>query len=196
MLKPLSEAVNDGDRIHGVISGTGISHSGKTAGYTVPGPVAVGELVSSTLARAGIDFSTLGYIEAHGTGTSLGDPIEIRALRRAADQSSETLDAQACAIGSIKSNIGHLESAAGLAGIIKVLLQLRHRRLAPSLHAGKVNPEITFEASPFRLQTRLESWASTSDGSPRRAGVVSMGAGGANAFALSLIHISEPTRPY
>ena len=184
VLKPLSEAVNDGDRIHGVISGTGISHSGKTAGYTVPGPVAVGELVSSTLARAGIDFSTLGYIEAHGTGTSLGDPIEIRALRRAADQSSETLDAQACAIGSIKSNIGHLESAAGLAGIIKVLLQLRHRRLAPSLHAGKVNPEITFEASPFRLQTRLESWASTSDGSPRRAGVVSMGAGGANAFAV------------
>ncbi|MEW9713042.1 beta-ketoacyl synthase N-terminal-like domain-containing protein, partial [Paenibacillus sp. SI92] len=124
LLKPLSRAIADGDQIYGVIKGTAINHGGKTNGYTVPNPNAQGNLISQALKEAGVNPRTISYLEAHGTGTVLGDPIEITGLTRAFGQ--DTPDKQFCAIGSVKSNIGHCEGAAGIAGLTKVLLQLKN----------------------------------------------------------------------
>jgi polyketide synthase PksM len=185
LLRPLDQAIADGDQIYAVIKGSSINHGGKTSGYTVPNPNAQGALVKEALTRAGVDPRTVGLIEAHGTGTALGDPIEIAGLIRAfASHSSER---QFCSIGSVKSNIGHLESAAGIAGLTKVLLQMKHGQLAPSIHTETLNPKIDFEASPFYVQRELTSWdRRVVDGAtfPRRAGVSSFGAGGANAHVI------------
>ncbi|WP_199825783.1 polyketide synthase, partial [Xanthomonas citri] len=132
LLKPLARAEADGDAIHGVIRATAINHDGKTNGYTVPNPLAQRDLIATALARAGIPARAVSYVEAHGTGTQLGDPIEITGLT----QAFATDERQFCAIGSAKSNIGHCESAAGIAGLTKVLLQMRHGQLVPSLHAA------------------------------------------------------------
>lgn len=149
VLKPLSQAIADGDHIHGVIKGTSINHDGATNGFTVPNPNAQASLITDTLNKSGIDPRTISYIEAHGTGTALGDPIEVTGLTKAFG--AFTNDLQFCSIGSAKSNIGHLESAAGIAGITKVLLQMKHKTLAPSLHAETVNPNIDFaETSTLR----------------------------------------------
>jgi acyl transferase domain-containing protein len=185
LLKPLSRAVADGDRIYGVIKGLAVNHGGKTNGYTVPNPVAQGEVIGRALREAGIDPRTISYLEAHGTGTSLGDPIEINGLNRSFRE--HTADRQFCAIGSVKSNIGHCESAAGVAGLTKVLLQFRHRQLVPSLHSEILNPNIDFTATPFVVQQELAEWKRpVVDGReiPRRAGVSSFGAGGSNAHML------------
>ena len=185
VLKPLADALRDGDRIHGVIRGTAVNHGGRTHGYTVPNPRAQTALVRAALGRAGVDARTVSYVEAHGTGTALGDPIEVRALTQALGP--RATGGNPCALGSVKSNIGHLEAAAGIAGLIKVLLQLRHRSLAPSLHAETVNPAIDFAATPFRLQRERAVWTRpVVDGveAPRRAGLSSFGAGGANAHAV------------
>jgi FkbH-like protein/FkbM family methyltransferase len=189
LLKPLAAAQADGDRILGVIKSTAINHGGRTSGYTVPNPNAQAELILDALKRGGIDPSTLSYIEAHGTGTLLGDPIEITALSRAFRE--YTPARQFCAIGSVKSNIGHLEAAAGIAGLTKVLLQLRHRQLVPSLHAAEPNPNIDFPSSPFFVQQATEEWRRPATGQAgvatlplRRAGISSFGAGGANAHVL------------
>lgn len=193
VLKPLSAAVADGDNIYGVIKGASINHGGKTNGYTVPNPVAQARLVANAVRAARLDSQVISYIEAHGTGTSLGDPIEIAALTEAfgsglGDHRSE---APRCAIGSVKSNIGHLESAAGIAGVTKVLLQMKHGMLAPSLHAQRTNPQIDFSQTPFVVQQTLEDWRrirTDIDGVitelPRTAGVSSFGAGGANAHVI------------
>ncbi|MCE4949050.1 hypothetical protein LVX13_39080, partial [Streptomyces albulus] len=130
---------------------------------------------------------SVSYVEAHGTGTSLGDPIEITGLRRAFGGAEGVGAEGACAIGSVKSNIGHLESAAGIAGLTKVLLQLKHGRLVPSLHAGELNPQIDFAASGFRVQRESGEWpVRVVEGVvvPRRAGVSSFGAGGSNAHVV------------
>ncbi|MCD9899117.1 SDR family NAD(P)-dependent oxidoreductase [Streptomyces sp. MT29] len=179
VLKPLSAALADGDHVHAVIRSTSISHGGRTNGYTVPSPKAHAAVIRSALRRAGVDPRTIGYVEAHGTGTELGDPIEIDGLNRAFQE--HTPDRGFCSIGSVKGNIGHAEAAAGIAGLTKVLLQLRHRKLAPTLHSDPPNPRIDFAATPFRLQHSLEPWHATRDGTPRRAAVSSFGAGGANA---------------
>ncbi|WP_063935951.1 non-ribosomal peptide synthetase, partial [Actinokineospora spheciospongiae] len=183
LLKPLHRALADGDRVHAVIKGTAINHGGKTNGYMVPNPVAQGALVADALRRAGVDPATVGYLEAHGTGTELGDPVEIAGLSRAFD-----LPPGSCAIGSVKSNIGHPEAAAGIAALTKVILQLRHRTLAPSLHAADLNQNIDWSSSPFRVQTTAAAWTppTAPDGRPlpRRAGVSSFGAGGANAHVV------------
>lgn len=171
LLKPLDAALRDGDRIHGVILGSALNHGGKTNGYTVPNPDAQANVICAAHARAGVAPRQITYVEAHGTGTSLGDPIEIAALTRAFDGASD------CAIGSVKSNIGHAESAAGIAGLTKVLLQMRHRQLVPSLHARTLNPRIDFAASPFRVQRTLQDWPATNP----VAGLSSFGAGGSNA---------------
>lgn len=132
LLKPLSLAEADGDRIEAVILGSAINQDGLTTGYTVPNPEAQAELIELALQDAGISPATLSYVEAHGTGTTVGDPLELRGLdkafRRYTDQS------HFCALGSVKSNIGHLEAAAGVAGVIKVALQMRHQTLVPTLH--------------------------------------------------------------
>src|SRR5215467_9297485 len=193
LLKPLHKAIADHDQIYGIIKGSMINAGGKTNGYTVPNPMAQARLVADALRRAQVPARTISYLEAHGTGTALGDPIEIagltRAFREVDQQDAEHgLDKQFCAIGSVKSNIGHGESAAGIAGLTKILLQLKHSQLVPSLHAQTLNPNIDFAATPFVVQQELAPWRRPvveSDGLrreyPRIAGISSFGAGGANA---------------
>ena len=189
LLKPLARAIADGDHIYGVIKATTVNHGGKTNGYTVPNPNAQADLIARAFRQAHIDPRTLSYIEAHGTGTSLGDPIEIAGLSKAF--SEFTSDKQFCAIGSAKSNVGHCESAAGMAGLTKVLLQMKHRKLVPSLHSDTLNPNIDFSSTPFVVQRELADWQRprlTVGGSereiPRIAGISSFGAGGANAHVV------------
>nr|WP_229521462.1 SDR family NAD(P)-dependent oxidoreductase [Paenibacillus monticola] len=188
LLKPLEQAERDGDYIYGVIKGTAINHGGASNGYTVPSLSAQVELIRDTLRKADIDPRTISYIEAHGTGTTLGDPIEVNALTKAYGE--YTQDRQYCSIGSAKSNIGHLEAAAGIAGLTKVLLQMKHGQLVPSLHAEVTNPNIRFEESPFYVQQELADWQPLLDVQgkmsriPRRAGVSSFGAGGSNAHII------------
>ncbi|MGZ8245406.1 SDR family NAD(P)-dependent oxidoreductase, partial [Methylomagnum sp.] len=189
LLKPLAAAQRDGDHIHAVILATAANTDGKTSGLTVPNPVAQGDVIVAALAKSGVDPRTISYVEAHGTGTSLGDPIEIAGLRRAYEPS--TGDKQFCAIGSLKSNIGHLEAAAGIAGLTKLLLQMKHRRKAPSLYADVLNPHIRFEETPFYVQRELAEWRRPQvarDGAttevPLRAGLSSFGAGGVNVHAI------------
>jgi thioester reductase-like protein len=182
LLKPLDEALEDGDRVYGVIRATAVNHGGHTNGFSVPNPNAQAELVAEALDRAGVDARSVTYVEAHGTGTALGDPIEIAALTRAYRRS--TADTAYCVIGSAKANIGHLEAAAGAAGIVKTLLQLRHGTIPPSPHADPPNPNIDFAGSPFRVALAPTPWLRPPDGSPRRAAVSSFGAGGSNAHVV------------
>ncbi|HSN98368.1 MAG TPA: beta-ketoacyl synthase N-terminal-like domain-containing protein, partial [Candidatus Nanopelagicales bacterium] len=190
LLKPLRQAEADGDRILAVIRGSAVNHGGRTSGYSVPSPRAQGDVILEAVKRAGVDPRTIGYVEAHGTGTALGDPIEIDALSRVFRQ--WTAERGFSAIGTVKSNIGHLESAAGIAGLTKLLLQLRHRTLAPTLHAETLNPAIDFERSPFVVQREAAPWRPRTDEAgaplPLRAALSSFGAGGANAHVI----IEEP----
>src|SRR6266508_1766005 len=184
-LKPLDQAVRDGDNIYGVIKSAVVNHGGRTSGYTVPNPKAQADVILSALEKANIDARSVGYIEAHGTGTELGDPIEIAGLNNAFK--ADNVENQTCAIGSIKSNIGHLEAAAGVVSICKALLQMKHRQLVPSLHSSDLNEFIDFENSPFYVIQRLEEWKNKEvDGVrlPLRAGVSSFGAGGSNAHVI------------
>ncbi len=187
-LKPLSLALADRDHIYGVIKGSAVNHGGRTNGYTVPNPVAQSDLIKRALREANVEPRTLTYLEAHGTGTSLGDPIELAGLTKAfTEAGDEPPVAGLCALGSVKTNIGHLESAAGIAGLTKVLLQFKAGELVPSLHCEAVNPNITLEGTPFRLQRRLEPWSPlviNDETWPRRAGISSFGAGGANAHLV------------
>ncbi|MCG8616947.1 MAG: SDR family NAD(P)-dependent oxidoreductase, partial [Desulfobacterales bacterium] len=182
LLKPLSRALADGDPIHAVIRGTGINHGGKTSGYTIPSPVAQAELIRSVMDKAGVTAREISYVETHGTGTELGDPIEIAGLTRAFGS-----DSPSCVIGSAKSNIGHLEASAGIAGLTKIILQMQHGQIAPSLHARELNPNIDFDKTPFTVQQDLGEWTRPEiDGKerPRMAGLSSFGAGGANAHII------------
>lgn len=189
LLKPLSKAIADGDHIYAVLKGSMINHGGSASGITVPNPVAHADLIGECLQKAGIGARSVSYIEAHGTGTPLGDPIEMEGLVRAFR--SHTDDTQFCSVGSVKSNIGHAESAAGICGLQKVILQLYHRMLVPSLHAEELNPYIDFERSPFYVQRKLAAWERpvvTDKGKeisvPLRAGISSFGATGSNAHLL------------
>lgn len=178
LLKPLSKAIRDRDRICGIIKATALNHGGKTNGYTVPNPNAQAAVIARALAQARIDASSISYIEAHGTGTPLGDPIEIAGLSKA----YQSIAPQQCAIGSVKSNIGHCEAAAGIAGLTKVLLQMRHAQIAPSLHAVELNPNIDFSKTPFAVQRTLSDWLPYTG--KRIAGISSFGAGGSNAHII------------
>ncbi|HET8798399.1 MAG TPA: type I polyketide synthase, partial [Thermoanaerobaculia bacterium] len=185
VLKRLSDARRDGDHIYAVIRGSALNHGGKMNGYTVPNPQAQASVISRALAEARIDARHVTYIEAHGTGTKLGDPIEIAALTKAFRQ--YTGDNGFCLVGSAKSNIGHCESAAGIAGLTKVLLQMQHREVVPSLHSAQLNPHIDFTNSPFIVNQTLRPWEPpVIDGRelPRIAGISSFGAGGSNAHIL------------
>ncbi len=185
LLKPLDRAVQDGDHVYGVIKSAVVNHGGRTSGYTVPDPKAQASLISEALERANIGARTIGYIEAHGTGTALGDPVEISGLSKAF--SADAVANQSCAIGSIKSNIGHLEAAAGVVSVSKVLLQMKQRQLVPSLHSSEPNEFIDFANSPFYVPQQLQEWKGQEvDGVrvPLRAGVSSFGAGGSNAHII------------
>jgi amino acid adenylation domain-containing protein len=179
-LKRLEDALRDGDHIHAVILGSAINNDGSLKlGYTASSIDGQVEVVYDALARADVDPATIGYVEAHGTGTILGDPIEVSALSRAF---GDGIEPGACAIGSVKSNIGHLDIAAGVAGLIKTVQMLRHRQIPPSINYDAPNPNIDFERSPFRVNAGLRDWPS-GDG-PRRAGVSSFGIGGTNAHVI------------
>ncbi|MGK8557230.1 SDR family NAD(P)-dependent oxidoreductase [Nocardia gipuzkoensis] len=194
-LKPLSAARADGDTIHGLILGSAVNHGGQTSGYSVPHPGAQAEVITEALRAAGVDPAAVDYLEAHGTGTPLGDPIEIAGLAAAFGRSDGT--GRSRALGSTKSNIGHLEAAAGVAGLTRVLLQMRHGRIAPTLHAAQVNPAIAFNSVPFHLPRELEDWPRrTVDGVivPRHAGVSAFGAGGANAHVVLAEFVDDRAR--
>lgn len=188
LLKPLDQAERDGDNIYAVIRGSALNHGGKTNGYTVPSPVAQGNLIRQVLQDADMELADLDYIECHGTGTALGDPIEINGLLRAYEESRPVK--RKIPIGSVKSNIGHLESAAGISQLTKVLLQMKHGQLVPSLHSQPANPNINFAKSPFKVQTQLENWQ-TEESRPVRAAISSFGAGGSNGHVI-LEHYLRP----
>lgn len=186
LLKPLHAALADGDRIHAVIKGAAVNHGGRTSGYMVPNPLAQAEMIRDALHTAGIPAASISYVEAHGTGTELGDPIEINGLERAF--AGERPSSGYWPVGSVKSSIGHLEGAAGIASLTKVVLQLRYKLLAPSLHAERLNPNVDWERSPFQVQRQLAEWHAPRDerGRPtlRRAAISSFGAGVANAHVV------------
>ncbi|QSQ25573.1 KR domain-containing protein [Pyxidicoccus parkwayensis] len=186
VLRTLEDAERDGDHIYAVIKGTAINHGGHANGFTVPNPNAQAALIRRALERSGVEPSTISYVEAHGTGTALGDPIEIAGLSQAFREHMP--EGGTCPIGSVKSNIGHLESAAGIAALTKVLLQLEHRTLVPSLHSTPANPHIDFASTPFRVVSEPLEWRRPlrDDGEevPRRAAVSSFGAGGSNGHVI------------
>jgi len=192
-LKKLKDAEQAGDHIYGVIRGTAENHGGRANSLTAPNPKAQAELVKTVYLKAGIDPRTVSYIEAHGTGTELGDPIEINGLKTAFKELYQaTGDSQItsahCGLGSVKSNIGHLELAAGVAGVIKVLLQLKHKTMIKSLNCDTINPYIQLKDSPFYIVQETKAWIPLQDARgkdlPRRAGVSSFGVGGANAHVI------------
>lgn len=181
VLKRLSEAIADRDNIYAVIKGSAINNDGALkVGYTAPSVEGQAEVVAMAQAMAGVDPETISYIEAHGTATPLGDPIEIAALTQAFRAGTEQKNF--CGIGSVKSNLGHLNTAAGVAGLIKTALMLKHKMLAPTLHFKHPNPGIDFANSPFYVNTKLNEWKRGA--TPRRAGVSSFGIGGTNAHAV------------
>ncbi|CAM5716722.1 Acyl carrier protein [Streptomyces alboniger] len=199
LLKPLDRAVADGDHIHGVIKATALNHGGRTSGYSVPSPSAQGAVIAEALTASGVDTRSLGYLEAHGTGTALGDPLEVVGLNKAFEAHGVLPDH--CAMGSVKSNIGHCESAAGIAGLTKVLLQMRHGELVPSLHSDTLNRRIDFDSTPLRVQRHLEPWhrpTTVVDGEPRAlpriAGVSGFGAGGSNAHVVVAEYVPQTPR--
>ncbi len=181
-LRRLEDALAADDPIRAVIRGTAINNDGsRKVGYTAPRIEGQARVIRSAQIVAEVDARSLDYVEAHGTGTPLGDPIEIAALTRAFR--ATTKDAGFCAIGSVKTNIGHLDAAAGVAGLIKTVLALEHRQIPPSLHCDTPNPQIDFADSPFFVNRELRDWPAR-DGEPRRAGVSSFGIGGTNAHAI------------
>jgi amino acid adenylation domain-containing protein len=182
VLKRLEDAVRDGDSVDAVILGTAINNDGhRKVGFTAPSVDGQAEVIAKAHAAAGVDASAISYIEAHGTGTQLGDPIEIAALQQVFSASSRRQGP--CAIGSLKSNIGHLNSAAGVGGLIKTILALKHRQLPPSLHFESPNPEARLDGSLFYVNTELQAWDAVND-ERLTAGVSSFGLGGTNAHAV------------
>jgi amino acid adenylation domain-containing protein len=183
LLKPLDEAVTDGDHIHAVIKGSAINNDGNLkVGYTAPSVEGQRRVIEQALANAHIAPQQISYIETHGTGTPLGDPIEIEALRQVFENAEENAATgeKLCALGSVKTNIGHCDSAAGIAGLIKAVLCLEHRTLVPSLHFEKPNPQLDLDRSQFYVNTETTAWKQT----PRLAGVSSFGIGGTNAHVI------------
>ena len=181
VLRRLSEAILAGDRIYAVIRGAALNNDGSfKVGYTAPSIPGQAAVIAMAQAMAGVNPETISYIEAHGTGTQLGDPIEVAALTEAFRMKTEKKGF--CAIGSVKTNVGHLDPAAGVTGLIKTALALQHKEIPASLHFQKPNPEIDFENSPFYVNTRTSAWPA--DGGPRRAGVSSFGIGGTNAHCV------------
>jgi acyl transferase domain-containing protein len=197
VLKRLSEALSDGDTIHAVIKGAAINNDGALkAGYTAPSVDGQAEVIAMAQAMSGVPVDTISYIEAHGTGTSLGDPIEIAALTKAFR--AGTKKNRFCAIGSVKTNIGHADAAAGIAGLIKTILMFKHKQIPANLHFEKPNSNIDFENTPFYVVSELSDWKV--EGYPRRSGVSSFGLGGTNAHVVleeaPVVKSSERSRPW
>lgn len=197
VLKRLAEALEDGDCIRAVVRGSAINNDGAgRAGYTAPSVEGQAKVIAEALALAAVSADEVSYVEAHGTGTALGDPIEVAALTEAFRRTSQT--SGFCAIGSVKTNIGHLGAAAGVAGLLKVILALQNRCLPPSLNFLRPNPAIDFANGPFYVQQTLSEWRSPTG--RRIAGVSSFGIGGTNAHVVleeaPVAKASGPSRPW
>lgn len=198
VLKRLADAIADNDHIYAVIKGSAINNDGSSkVGYTAPSVNGQAEVIAEAMMLASVEPETISYIEAHGTGTALGDPIEISALTNVFRASTQKKGF--CAIGSVKTNIGHLDAAAGVTGLIKTVLALHHKLIPPSLNFEQPNPEIDFANSPFYVNTKLTQWEGGK--TPRRAGVSSLGIGGTNAHVIleefiETRHDALPTRPW
>jgi amino acid adenylation domain-containing protein len=193
VLKRLTDAIADADSIYAIIRGSAINNDGSAkVGYTAPSVDGQANVIKAAQTLAEVAPDTISYIEAHGTATELGDPIEIAALTKAFR--AGTKKKHFCAIGSVKTNFGHLDTAAGVAGLIKTVLALENRMIPPSLHFEKPNPKIDFENSPFYVNSKLAAWPETDH--PRRAGVSSFGIGGTNAHViLEEAPLSAPSDP-
>ncbi|KOT87520.1 hypothetical protein ADK86_35205 [Streptomyces sp. NRRL F-5755] len=188
VLKRLADALADGDRVLAVVKGSAVNNDGTDkVGFTAPGVAGQERVVREALRVAGVPARSVTAVEAHGTATPIGDPIEIKALTRAFRDTTD--DSGFCSVGSVKGNVGHLESAAGIAGFIKAVLQLRHRQLAPTVHFAEPNPRIDFAATPFRVDAALRAWNAAEF--PRRIGVSAFGIGGTNAHVI----LEEAPRP-
>jgi phthiocerol/phenolphthiocerol synthesis type-I polyketide synthase E len=197
LLKRMADAIADNDHIHAVIKGSAVNNDGACKiGFTAPSVEGQAEVIAEALGVANIDPETISYIETHGTGTPLGDPIEIEALTHVFRASTEKKGF--CAIASVKTNVGHLGTAAGVTGLIKTVLALQHRMIPPSLNFVQPNPKIHFADSPFYVNTTLSEWREGR--TPRRAGVSSFGIGGTNAHVVleeaPLLEDSGPSRPW
>jgi acyl transferase domain-containing protein len=179
-LKLLTDALRDGDRIYAVVRGAAVNQDGRTNVLTAPNGLAQQEVVRAALLNGQVPPSSVSYIEAHGTGTALGDPIEVEALTEVLGAS--TLTAAPCALGAAKSNIGHLEAAAGIAGLIKAALALDREEIPPNLHYSELNPHITLQGTRFYIPTRPSPWLRGASG--RFAGISSFGFGGTNAHVV------------
>ena len=189
LLQPLRQAIKDRNHIYGIIKGCAVNHGGKAISVSYPRVEAQKNVILDAYQEAEFSPDTVTYIEAHGTGTSLGDPIEIEALTKAFQQFTKAK--QFCKIGSVKTNIGHLEGAAGIAGVIKVLLMLRYQKIPGILNIKTINPIIDFKNSPFAIADRLTQWNSREKNLPLRAGISSFGVGGVNSHVLIEEHIPQ-----
>ncbi len=197
VLKRLDDALADGDYIHAVVKGSAMNNDGSLkVGYAAPSVEGQADVIALAFDDAGVTADTIGYIEAHGTATRIGDPIEVAALTRAFQRTTE--QTQFCAIGSVKPNIGHLDRAAGISGLIKTAMVVERGVIPPLIHFETANPEIDFMNSPFRVNTQLKAWPKQD--TPRRAGVSSLGMGGTNVHVVleepPLRSDSGPSRPF
>jgi acyl transferase domain-containing protein len=195
VLKRLEDAISENDNIYAIVRGTSVNNDGKRKiGYTAPSIVGQSEVIKNCHNIAEVDPGTISYVEAHGTGTNLGDPIEIQALKEAFNLNEKG----ACAIGSVKTNIGHLDAAAGATGFIKTVLSLKNRIIPPSLNFNTPNSKLNLESSPFYINIKTKKWEP--DGYPLRAGVSSFGIGGTNAHVVleeaPIIKSSDYSREY
>jgi acyl transferase domain-containing protein len=204
VLKPLAQAEADGDHIYAVIKGSAINHGGHVSSLTVPNPKAQAEVIVEAMEQARIDPATVTYIEVHGTGTALGDPVEVEGLKSAYAAlyrrwGKPVPAAPHCALGTVKTQVGHLEAAAGIAGLIKLLLSLKHRRLPGIAHFRALNPVIELQATPFEIAATPRPWPAGRDASgrpvPRRAGISSFGFGGVNAHVVLEEYAPAPVVP-
>jgi len=181
VLRRLRDALADGDAVRAVIRGVAVNNDGgRKVGYTAPSVEGQASVIAEAVANAGISPAAIGYVEAHGTATPLGDPVEVQALTRAYRAGTDRCGF--CALGSIKGNVGHLDAAGGVAGLIKAVLSLERERIPPSLHFTAPNPEIDFAATPFFVNAELREWPRTEE--PRRAAVSAFGVGGTNAHVV------------
>jgi amino acid adenylation domain-containing protein len=198
VLRRLEDALDEGDHIRAVILGSAVNNDGaRKVGYLAPSVEGQAEVIAEALDFAGIDAADISYVETHGTGTVVGDPIEVRALTHAFRRF--TSRSGYCGIGSLKTNVGHLDAAAGVAGLMKTVLALEHRQMPASLHFQNLNPHVELNGSPFFVNSQLSDWPST--GSPRRAGVTSLGIGGTNAHVVleeapPPVESPQQTKPY
>ena len=198
VLKRLEDAMRDGDQVYAVIKGTGLNNDGsQRVSFGAPGVEGQSEAIAMAHAMAGFDPETITYVEAHGTATPLGDPIEVAALTKAFRLGTDAKNY--CALGSVKSNVGHLDAAAGVTGLIKTALALHNKVIPASLHFTKPNPKLELESSPFYVNDALQEWQAGPD-TPRRAGVSSFGTGGTNAHVVleeaPEMPPSSPSRPW